>query len=57
MKNIPPEMKKELKLTDADQEYFSGTKKSGFGSSQQQRMPDKFSVKEIKTTENIQKKI
>lgn len=50
-------MKKELKLTDADQEYFSGTKKSGFGSSQQQRMPDKFSVKEIKTTENIQKKI
>lgn len=31
MKNIPEDKKKELKITKADEEYFSGAKKNLFG--------------------------
>lgn len=57
MKNIPPEMKKELRLTDADQEYFSGTSKIRFGAFIPQKIPDKFSYEEIPKSENLVSKI
>ena len=57
MKSILPEQKKDLKLTEADQEYFSGSKRPVL-SRKPPVIPDKFMIEDKPSIDNpLSKKI